>query len=269
MPVHRTVSMASAPMRMYKITVSFDFDCHRSRKFSHRFQTFCVFSLDNLTAAPSVALRQGQLMHLQANNSVQPSSGMADLNVQNGEHHSRMQSAVSLNNDDDVIANPNGECDFINLGTANAVEVCVKPEVKVENEIATDLPMIRFDPIEYNASRAWTGSHQSNPSEISSLAQKERNGNVVNPKKCGRGAPCKPYDRQGRQSRARPKPTASCGDKNTLFQCDRCMRLFSIEKEKDEHEGRCRKKRYECRRCDKFVTVNRLARLEHAEFCRA
>lgn len=225
--------------------------------------------------------RQWNSLELRTRNNV--SNEMADSDVEGRREYFGMQAVNGLNgglvvqsNDSgDGNARPCDESDGVNSCTENAAEVGVKQEVKMEADLL-DLPMIQFDPTEYNARRACAGSHvlrsraksnQSQPNSSSSV-QKQQSRNTVKPtklKKYENDCHRKPYDNQCQQLRGRPKSTISWGNNETLFDCGRCMRLFSHEMEKTEHEQRCRKQRYECHRCNKFVTVNRLSMLDHSQ----
>lgn len=248
------------------------------------------------TAGPNVdrqnVPRHGNSLKSKAGNSVHHSNEMADSNVESGGQHFRVQ-AVNANHDlnggemqsnaDDDEAND--EYDGNNSNTENAVEVRVKQEVKTENEFeayAMDLPMIQFDPNDYNARRVCSGTRilrsrvKTNRfrTNSSSSAQKQRNRKSsatkpIKSKMYGNDCHRKPYDGQRQQLRGRPKSTKTtnvpCEDNKFVFDCGRCMRLFSVEMERSEHEQRCRKQRYECRRCNKFVTANRLSMLRHTQ----
>lgn len=231
--------------------------------------------------------RHGNLSGMMTKNSVCVSTEIADSNVENGGADSEMQTENDTNGDRMELNAPlNTECgndkpdnehDGIDLSTENGVAVRVKLEPKVENEIETgvmDLPVITFDPIEYNARQTSVGSrtrrskltgNQIQPNS-STTVQKQRNRYAAKLSKSKANAydsHREPFGNQHQQIRDHQKSITPIKNVQTLFDCGRCMRLFSQEMEKTEHESRCRKQRYECHRCNKFVTVNKSSKLKH------
>lgn len=172
---------------------------------------------------------------------------------------------------------PDDDYDGIDLTTENGDEVFVKREPKVENEIEideVDLPVVQFDPNEYNARYASVASgtrrsklmNKKILQSSSSIAQKQRNRYDIRIAKLKVNADDsrrKPHGNQHQRLQGHHKSIVGCENNRSLWDCGRCMCLFSQESEMNEHEKCCQKRRYECERCNKFVTVNRSSMRKH------